>query len=156
VPIGRAPRRLAPALAALAAAVPTAGVTETASAARYVAEPAPGGRIALKVKRGVLRSVNAKLPARCENVHGGTWNAPLRIGLRGDLALRRGAFHIEGQAPNGVRYQIKGRLRGGTIAGPARLTYFYNDVVGQGDPDLSDDSYLCDTGTHRYRAKRTR
>jgi hypothetical protein len=147
----------APALAVLVAgAVLMSGATATASAAKYVAEPAGGGRIVLKVNSGRLRSVKAKLPAGCQNVQGGTWDAPLAVRLRGDLGLRRGVFRIQGEAPNGVRYRIKGRLRDGAITGRARLTFFFNDAIGQGDPDLSDDSYLCDTGAGRYRATRQR
>jgi hypothetical protein len=41
-----------------------------------------------------------------------------------------------------------GRLRGGAISGRARLTRLDLDFVG------ADESYLCDTGTRRYRASR--
>ena len=117
-----------------------------AGAASYVARPADGGRIVLEVERGRLRRVEATLPARCENNHGGAWMTGLGITLTGGLALQSGRFGIRGQAPNEVRYQFHGRLRNGAISGWVRLTFLDLDFVGV------DDSYLCDTGTRRYRA----
>ncbi len=90
----------------------------------------------------------AKLPAGCENNHGGSWSSPLGIAWTGDLALRSGRFDIQGRATNQVRYQIAGRLRNGAISGRLRLTFLDLDFVGV------DDSYLCDTGTRRYRGVR--
>jgi hypothetical protein len=43
---------------------------------------------------------------------------------------------------------VSGRVRGDAISGRARLTFLDLDVVG------ADDSFLCDTGTRRYRASR--
>ena len=117
-----------------------------AGAAEYVARPADGGRIVLEVERGRLRRAEATLPARCENNHGGNWASGLEIRLTGDLALQSGRFDIQGQAPNEVRYDFRGRRRNGAISGRLRLTYLDLDFVGV------DDSYLCDTGTRRYRA----
>ena len=116
--------------------------------ARYVARPAGGGRIVLEVDRGRLRRLDATLPAGCENNHGGRWSSTLGIALTGDVALRSGRFDIQGQAPNQVRYQLAGRLRNGAISGRVRLTYLDLDFVGV------DDSYVCDTGTLRYRGVR--
>ena len=115
---------------------------------RYVARPAGGGRIVLVVDRGRLRRLEATLPAGCENNHGGRWSATLGIALTGDVALRSGRFALQGQAPNEVTYQLSGRLRSGAISGRVRLTYLDLDFVGV------DDSYLCDTGTRRYRGVR--
>jgi hypothetical protein len=128
--------------------LPALVVAADASAARYVATPADGGRIALDVTDGRLLRVRAALPARCENNHGGNWNDRLAVDQHGDLALRNGRFRIQGRAPNRIRYDISGRLRGGAISGRARLTFLDLDFVG------ADDSYLCDTGTRRYRAVR--
>jgi hypothetical protein len=133
-------------LATLALAVPAA----PANAARYVAQPEAGGRIAFELERGRLRSADVTLPARCENAHGGTWTADLAIALTGDLALRRGRFQFQGRADNDVRYEIRGKRRTGAITGRVWLTYLDIDHVGVGD----DDSYLCDTGRTRYRATR--
>jgi hypothetical protein len=124
--------------------------TPAAHAARYVARPADGGRVVLEVEDGQLQRAAAKLPARCENNHGGNWDSRLAIDLSGDLALQSGRFSIQGRAPNDVRYQFNGRLRNGAIKGRVRLTYLDLDYVG------ADDSYLCDTGTTRYRAARRR
>jgi hypothetical protein len=30
------------------------------------------------------------------------------------------------------------------------------DIIGQGDPDLSDDAFLSDTGVRGFRAERLR
>jgi hypothetical protein len=116
----------------------------------YVAKPAAGGRIVLDVGDGRLRRAAAKVPARCENNHGGSWTATLAIDLRGGVALRSGRFGIQGQSANKVRYQLGGRVRDGAISGRVRLTFLDLDFVGV------DDSYLCDTGTRRYRAVRRR
>jgi len=102
----------------------------------------------LDVNDGRLLRVRTALPARCENNHGGNWASRLAIDLRGDLALQNGRFRIQGRAPNEVRYDVRGRLHGGAISGRARLTFLDLDYVG------ADDSYLCDTGTRRYRAER--
>ena len=134
----------------LAAAAALAPAPADAGAATYVARPADGGRIALRVDGGRLRSVKATLPSRCENNHGGSWGAPLGIDLTGAVVLRSGGFGFQGQAPSEVRYQLDGRLRGGAIAGRLRLTYLDLDFVGV------DDSYLCDTGTVPYRAVKRR
>ena len=64
------------------------------------------------------------------------------------MALRSGRFAVQGQASNQVRYQLAGRLRNGAISGRVRLTFLDLDFVGV------DDSYLCDTGTRRYRGVR--
>ena len=97
-----------------------------------------------------LRRAEATLPARCENNHGGSWSSTLGIALAADVALRSGKFAIQGQAPNEVKYELAGRLRNGAISGRVRLTYLDLDFVGV------DDSYVCDTGTLRYRAVRRR
>jgi hypothetical protein len=118
-----------------------------AGATRYVTTPAEGGRVVLDVNDGRLVRVRAALPARCENTHGGNWDSRLAVDLRGDLALRGGRYRIQGRAPSRVRYDIGGRLRGGAVSGRARLTFLDLDFVGA-------DSFLCDTGTRRYRAVR--
>jgi hypothetical protein len=121
-----------------------------AAAAEYLARPADGGRIALELERGRLQRVKVRLPAHCENNHGGSWTNRLKVTLSGDLALRSGRFDITGQAPNGVSCELRGRRRGGAISGRVRLTFLDLDFVGV------DDSYLCDTGTKRYRAVKRR
>ena len=102
----------------------------------------------LDIDGGRLRRADATLPARCENNHGGSWFSTLGIAWTGGLALRSGRFGIHGQASNGVRYELAGRLRDGAISGRVRLTFLDIDFVGV------DDSYLCDTGTRRYRGVR--
>ena len=92
----------------------------------------------------------APLPARCENNHGGSWSSTLGIALTGAVALRSRRFGLQGQAPNQVRYQLAGRLRNRAISGRVRLTFLDLDFVGV------DDSYVCDTGTRRFRAVRRR
>jgi hypothetical protein len=143
--MARVPRLTLLPIAALAiGALPAA-----ADAADYVAEPEGGGRVALEVTRGALRSIDATLPARCENNHGGTWSDDLQLTLSGKLALQNGRFRITGQADTGVSYDVRGRRRaGGAFTGRVRLTYLDIDHVGV------DDSFLCDTGTVRYRARR--
>jgi hypothetical protein len=131
-----------------------AGVTlpaASAEAARYVARP-DGGKIALVVTGGELRRVDAQLPSRCEDSDGQhSWSAPLGMTLSGgSVALQSNRFSFQGEAPNGVKYQLSGRLRGGAISGRLRMTYLDIDVVG------FDESYLCDTGTTGYRATRRR
>jgi hypothetical protein len=102
----------------------------------------------LNVNDGRLVRVRAALPARCENTHGGNWDSRLAVDLRGDLVLQNRRFRIQGRAPSRVRYDVSGRLSGGVISGRARLTFLDLDFVG------ADDSFLCDTGTRRYRARR--
>jgi hypothetical protein len=119
-----------------------------AGAAIYVAQPDGGGRIELEAKRGHLLRADASLPAHCENNHGGTWRDDVGMSLSGDLAFQSGRFHIQGEAPNGVKYDFRGRRRKGAISGRLRMTYLDLDFVGV------DDSYLCDTGMTRYRAAR--
>jgi hypothetical protein len=121
-----------------------------ARVARYVAQPPDGGRIALDVRSDQLRRVAVTLPARCENSHGGSWFARLAIDLTDKLALRSGGFAIQGRAANRVRYEVDGRLRNGAISGRVRLTYLHLDFIG------FDGSYVCDTGTRRYRSARRR
>jgi hypothetical protein len=128
----------------------TAHAAHQGAPARYVARPADGGRIVLDVDGGRLRRAEATLPARCENNHGGSWSSTLGIALTGAVALRSGRFGIQGQAANEVRYELAGRLRNGVVSGRVRLTYLDLDFV-----DV-DDSYLCDTGTRRYRGVRRR
>jgi hypothetical protein len=134
------------------AAIPLLGIALSlaaadARAATYVAQPAGGGRVELEATRGKLLRAEASLPARCENNHGGSWDGNLVLDLSGELALRRGGrFAIEGQAANGVRYELRGRRRSGAYTGRIWLTYLDIDHVGV------DDSYLCDTGRLRYRA----
>ena len=130
--------------AALALAPPDAG------AATYAARPAGGGRIALEVVRDRLRRIELALPARCDRNSGGSWRTRLAIDVRDSLALQAGRFGLQGQAPDKVRYQLDGRLRGTAITGRVRLTYLDLDFVGV------DDSYLCDTQILRYRAVRRR
>lgn len=137
-----------PLLAALTLAGAPALAPADAGAAAYVARSADGGRVKLQVAGGELRRVDVRLPARCENNHGGNWDTRLGITLSGELALERGRFAIQGRAPNEVRYELRGRRRAGAISGRVRLTYLDIDHVGVG----VDDSYLCDTGTSRYRA----
>jgi hypothetical protein len=144
----RLPAALLPPLLAVGAAVSLAPAD--AAAATYVARPADGGRIELEVDRGRLRRAEATLPSRCENNHGGNWDARLRIDLTGAVALRSGRFDIQGQAPDEVRYKFDGRLRDGAISGRMRLTYLDLDFIGV------DDSYLCDTGSVRYRGVKRR
>jgi hypothetical protein len=132
----------------LALLLPALVVAADASAARYVATPAGGGRIVLNVNDGRLLRARVTVPARCENTHGGNWDTRLAVDRRGDLALQDGGFRIQGRAPSRVRYDVRGRLRGGAISGRARLTFLDLDFVG------ADESYLCDTGTRRYRAVR--
>ena len=136
--------RIPLAVAMLAMVLPAA----PADAARYVAQPEAGGQVARERERGRLRSADVARPARCENNHGGSWSADLDIALTGDLALRAGRFHIEGQADNEVSYEIRGKRRNGAITGRVWLTYVDIDHFGV------DDSYLCDTGKMRYRATR--
>lgn len=92
--------------------------------------------------------VPSLMPARCEHTHGGNWDSWLAVDLRGALALDDDRCRIQGRAPSRVRYDIGGRLRDGAITGRARLTFLVLDFVG------ADDSFLCDTGTRRYRARR--
>jgi hypothetical protein len=147
---GRSSRAwLAPLL--IGAVLTSAGTAHAAqhdATARYVARPAGGGQIVLQVDRGRLRRLEAALPARCENNHGGSWSSTLGIAWKGDVALQSGRFAIQGRASNDVRYQLGGRLRDGAISGRLRLTFLDLDFVGV------DDSYLCDTGTRRYRGVR--
>jgi hypothetical protein len=126
----------------------TAHAAQHGASARYVARLAGGGQVVLGVDRGRLRRLEAALPARCENNHGGSWSTTLAIALTGDVALRSGRFAFQGQAPSEVSYQLSGRLRNGAISGRVRLTFLDLDFVGV------DDSYLCDTGTRRYRGVR--
>ena len=128
----------------------TAHAAQQDAPTRYTARPAGGGRIVLAVDGARLRRAEATLPARCENNHGGSWSSTLGIALAADVALRSGKFAIQGQAPNEVKYELAGRLRNGAISGRVRLTYLDLDFVGV------DDSYVCDTGTLRYRAVRRR
>ena len=128
----------------------TAYAAQRDATARYVARPAGGGQIVLQVDRGRLRRLDATLPAGCENNHGGRWSSPLGIAWTGDLALQSGRFAIQGRTSNQVRYQLAGRLRNGAISGRVRLTFLDLDFVGV------DDSYVCDTGTRRYRGVRRR
>jgi hypothetical protein len=118
----------------------------SADARTYVGRFAGGGAIALKVSDGRLRHVAASLPAGCDNNHGGRWTRTLEVDVSGALALRSGRFSVQGEAPNGVRGDLRGRLRNGTIAGRLRLTDLYIDHFGV------DESYLCDTGTRPFRA----
>jgi hypothetical protein len=139
--------------ALLLLAATTAGVTlmsvtaADANARTYVGQPAGGGRITLKLDEGRLRHVKARMPARCESNNGQRWRRTLVVNVSGALALRSGRFSIQGRVPNGVRGDLRGRLRNGRISGRVRLTFLDLDYVGP-----SDDSYLCDTGTRRYRA----
>ena len=139
-------------LAALAGAATLPVPAADAMAARYVAKPAGGGRIALDVVSGQLRRIRAALPSRCENDHGGSWSARLAIDESGTVALQSGRFGFQGRARDNVRFQVDGRLRNGAISGRIRLTYLDIDHVGVGD----DTSFLCDTGTTSYRAVRRR
>jgi hypothetical protein len=142
--IARSPRSLP--LAIVAAAVAVLFSAGAADARTYTGQPA-GGAILLKVNRGHLRQIATRLPAGCENNHGGHWRSTLQINLSGDLQLQAGRFSLQGRAPNQVRYAMSGRLRRGTISGRIRLTYLDLDYVGV------DDSYLCDTGSLRIRAR---
>ncbi|HEY1274943.1 MAG TPA: hypothetical protein VGF25_08530 [Thermoleophilaceae bacterium] len=134
---------LAVLVAATAVLLSSAG---SADARTYTGQPA-GGAISLKVQRGHLKQLATRLPAVCQNNHGGSWRSNLQINLSGDLPLRAGRFSLQGRAQNQVRFQVAGRLRGGTISGRIRLTYLDLDYVGY------DDSYLCDTSTLRIRAR---
>ena len=135
-------------------AATTAGLTlmwvtaANANARTYVGHTAGGGTIALRASAGHVRQVRASIPATCENVHGGTWRRRLEVNVRVTLALRSGRFSVGGEAPNGVKGELRGRLRGGAISGQVRLTLFDLDPIA----DPHDDSYLCDTGTRRFRA----
>ena len=134
-------------LAATTAALTLMSVTAaTANAKTYVGQFAGGGTIALKVSDGHLRQVRAGMPASCENNHGGRWTRTLEVNVKGAVPLRSGRFSIQGEAPNGVKGDLRGRLRNGAISGRLRLTYLYLDHFGV------DESYLCDTGTRRFRA----
>jgi PKD repeat protein len=133
----------------LALLLPALVVAADASAARYVATPAGGGRIVLNVNDGRLLRASVTVPARCENTHGGNWDTRLAVDLRGDLALEAGRFRIQGRAPSRVRYDVSGRLRDSAIFGRAWLTFLDLDFVG------ADDSFLCDSGARRYRAVRS-
>jgi hypothetical protein len=137
------------ALLATGAALSPAAAAD-AEAARYVARPADGGRITIDAAGSRLRRIAARLPSGCESNVGQTWTTPLAIQLTGDEPLRSGRFSIQGQAPNKVRYQIDGRRRGRAISGRIRLTFLDLDFVG------ADESFLCDTGTIRFRAVRRR
>ena len=94
-------------LAALAGAATLPVPAADAMAARYVAKPAGGGRIALDVVSGQLRRIQATLPSRCENDHGGSWSARLAIDESGAVALQSGRFGFQGQAPQ--QGQVPGR-----------------------------------------------
>jgi hypothetical protein len=145
--IGPARRRRAIRTVLIASAAFVVGAAD-ASAARYVAMPANGGRIALTTTGGRLVGVDAALPAGCMNNHGGSWSSRLALGIRGHAALERGRFRIQGRAANGVRYDVRGRLRNGVISGRIRLTFLDLDFVG------ADDSFVCDTDAQPYRATR--
>ena len=135
-------------LAATTAVVTLMSVTAAnANARTYVGQFAGGGTIALKIGDGRLRQVKARMPARCENTYGGTWDTTLEVKVSVDLALRSGRFRIQGEAPNGVKGDLQGRLRNGRILGRSRLTFLDLDYVGP-----SDDSYVCNTGMRRFRA----
>ena len=134
-------------LAATTAALTLMSVTAAnANAKTYSGQFAGGGAIILKVSDGRLRQVAARMPAGCENNHGGHWVRNLEANVKGAVALRSGRFSVQGKAPNGVRGDLRGRLRNGAISGSLRLTYLYIDHFGV------DESYLCDTGTRRFRA----
>ena len=105
-------------LAALAGAATLPVSAADAMAARYVATPAGGGRLAFDVVSGELRRIQATLPSRCENNHGGSWSARLAIDESGAVALQSGRFGFQGQARNKVRFQVDGRLRNGATLGP--------------------------------------
>lgn len=135
-------------LAATTAGVALMSVTAAdANARTYVGQPAGGGRIAIKIDGGRVRQVEASIPAGCESNNGQRWRTTLVVNVSGNLPLRSGRFRIQGQAPNGVRGDLRGRLRSGRISGRVRLTFLDLDYVGP-----SDDSYLCDTGTRPFRA----
>ncbi|MDQ5831823.1 MAG: hypothetical protein M3550_02040 [Actinomycetota bacterium] len=135
-------------LAATTAGVALMSVTAAdANARTYVGQPAGGGRIAIKIDGGRVRQVEASIPASCESNNGQHWRTTLVVNVSGNLPLRSGRFRIQGQAPNGVRGDLRGRLRSGRISGRVRLTFLDLDYVGP-----SDDSYLCDTGTRPFRA----
>jgi hypothetical protein len=89
-----------------------------------------------------------RLRTKEANNHGGSWSARLVLDISGTVALRSGGFGFQGEAPNKVKYQIDGRLRNGVVSGRLRLTYLKLDFIG------FDDSYLCDSGTTSYRARR--
>lgn len=134
-------------LAATTAALTLMSVrAATANGKTYVGQFAGGGTIALKVSDGHLRQVRASMPAGCENNHGGRWTRTLEVNVKGAVPLRSGRFSVQGEAPNGVKGDLRGRLRNGAISGRLRLTYLYLDHFGV------DESYLCDTGTRRFRA----
>ena len=134
-------------LAAATAALTLMSVTAAnANAKTCVAQFAGGGSIALKVSNGQLRRVAARMPAGCENNHGGRSARTLEVNVKGAVPLRSGRFSVQGEAPNGVKGDLRGRLRNGAISGRVRLTYLYLDHFGV------DESYLCDTGTRRFRA----
>lgn len=137
-------------LAATTASVALMSVTAAAANARtYVGQVAGGGTIALKIGDGRLRQVKASMPARCENNYGGSWDTTLEVNVSGlAVALRSGRFSISGEAPNGVKGDLQGRLRNGRILGRLRLTSLYIDYVDE----FSDDSYVCNTGMRRFRA----
>lgn len=135
-------------LAATTAGVALMSVTAAdANARTYVGQPAGGGRIAIKIDGGRVRQVEASIPASCESNNDQHWRTTLVVNVSGNLPLRSGRFRIKGQAPNGVRGDLRGRLRSGRISGRLRLTFLDLDYVGP-----SDDSYLCDTGTRPFRA----
>jgi hypothetical protein len=135
-------------LAATTAGVALMSVTAAdANARTYVGKPAGGGRIAIKIDGGRVRQVEARIPAGCESNNGQRWRTTLVVNVSGNLPLRSGRFRIQGQAPNGVRGDLRGRLRSGRISGRVRLTFLDLDYVGP-----SDDSYVCDTGTRPFRA----
>jgi hypothetical protein len=134
-------------LAATTAALTLMSVTAAnANAKTYVGPFAGGGAIALKISDGRLRQVRASMPAGCENNLGGRWTRTLEVNVRGAIVLRSGRFSVQGEAPNGVKGDLRGRLRNGVVSGRVRLTYLDLDYVGV------DESYLCDTGTRRFRA----
>ena len=134
-------------LAATTTALTLMSVTAAnANAKTYVGQFAGGGSIALKVSDGRLRQVAARMPAGCENNFGGRWTKTLEVNVRGAIVLRSGRFSVQGEVPNGVKGDLRGRLRNGAISGSLRLTELYIDYVE------ADDSYLCDTGTRRFRA----
>jgi hypothetical protein len=135
-------------LAATTAGLALMSVTAPdANAKTYVGQTTGGGRVAFKIDGGRMRKVEARIPASCESNNGQRWSTTLVVNVSGNLVLRSGRFRIQGRAPNGVRGDMRGRLRRGQIAGRVRLTFLDLDYVGP-----SDDSYVCDTGTRRFRA----
>jgi len=138
-------------LAATTAAVSLMSVTAASASARtYVDHFAGGGTITLRVSKGQLRQVSARMPANCESNNGGPgWRDTLEATVSGALPLRSGRFSVHGEADNGVEGNLQGRLRNGVISGRLRLTFA--DIDQLSDP--VDDSYVCDTGVRRFRAR---